>query len=45
MPGWTFAYMTNWKELTGNAAAVGRKGELHRPLLYALLAFLHAYVP
>ncbi len=38
--GWTFAYMTNWKELTGNAAAVSRRGEFHRPLLYALLAFL-----
>ncbi len=38
--GWSFAYMTNWKELTGNAAAVSRRGEFHRPLLYALLAFL-----
>jgi hypothetical protein len=40
VPGWSFAYMTNWKELTGNAAAVSRRGELHRPLLYGLLAFL-----
>ena len=40
VPGWNFVYMTNWKELTGNAAAVSRKGELHRPLLYALLALL-----
>ena len=40
VPGWNFAYMTNWKELTGNAQAVSRKGELHRPLLYMLLAFL-----
>jgi hypothetical protein len=40
VPGWTFAYMTNWKELTGNAGAVSRRGELHRPLLYALLVFL-----
>jgi hypothetical protein len=40
VPGWPFAYMTNWKELTGNAGAVSRRGELHRPLLYALLAFL-----
>ncbi len=38
--GWTFAYMTNWQELTGDAAAVSRRGEFHRPLLYALLAFL-----
>jgi len=40
VPGWTFAYMTNWKELTGNSAAVSRRGELHRPMLYALLVFL-----
>jgi hypothetical protein len=40
VPGWTFAYLTNWKELTGNAGAVSRRGELHRPLLYALLVFL-----
>lgn len=40
VPGWSFAYMTNWRELTGNAGAVSRRGELHRPLLYALLAFL-----
>jgi hypothetical protein len=26
--------------LTGNAAAVSRRGELHRQLLYALLAFI-----
>jgi hypothetical protein len=40
VPGWNFAYMTNWKELTGNAGAVSRRGELHRPLLYTLLVFL-----
>ncbi len=40
VPGWTFAYLTNWKELTGNSTAVSRRGELHRPLLYALLVFL-----
>jgi hypothetical protein len=40
VPGWSFAYMTNWMELTGNAAAVSRRGEFHRPLLYALLTFL-----
>ena len=40
IPGWTFTYLTNWKDLTGNASSVGRRGELHRPLLYALLAFL-----
>jgi Aerotolerance regulator N-terminal/von Willebrand factor type A domain/CARDB len=40
VPAWDFTYLTNWKDLTGNASSVGRRGELHRPLLYALLAFL-----
>lgn len=40
VPGWKFDYMTNWKELTGNAGAISRRGELHRQLLYALLALL-----
>ena len=40
VPGWAFAYMTNWKELTGDAGGVSRRGEFHRPLLYALIAFL-----
>ena len=40
VPGWAFTYLTNWKDLTGNASSVGRRGELHRPLLWALLALL-----
>ncbi|WP_435005249.1 BatA domain-containing protein [Tundrisphaera lichenicola] len=40
VPGWDFTYLTNWKDLTGNASSVGRRGELHRPLLYALLVML-----
>ena len=40
IPGWAFTYLTNWKDLTSNAASVGRRGELHRPLLWALLALL-----
>ena len=40
VPNWSFAYLTNWKELTGDAAAVSRRGEFHRPLLYGLLVFL-----
>jgi hypothetical protein len=40
VPGWNFSYLTNWKDLTGNASSVGRRGELHRPLLYALLVLL-----
>jgi hypothetical protein len=42
MPGWNFAYLTNWKELTGNATSVSRRGELHRLLLYGVLALLMA---
>jgi von Willebrand factor type A domain/Aerotolerance regulator N-terminal len=40
MPGWSFAYLTNWKELTGNATSVSRRGELHRFMLYGVLALL-----
>jgi hypothetical protein len=40
VPGWAFTYLTNWKDLTQSAASVGRRGELHRPLLWALLALL-----
>ncbi len=40
VPGWAFTYLTNWKDLTGNASSVGRRGELHRPLLFALLILL-----
>jgi hypothetical protein len=40
VPGWGFDYLTNWRELTDDAASVSRRGEFHRPLLYALLGFL-----
>jgi hypothetical protein len=40
LPGWSFAYMTNWKELTESAASVSRRGELHRLLLYGVLTLL-----
>lgn len=40
VPGWNFAYLTNWKELANNAGAVSRRGELHRPLLYGVLVLL-----
>jgi len=42
LPGWNFAYLTNWKELSNNASAVGRRGELHRPLLFGVLALILA---
>ena len=40
VPGWNFLYLTNSRELTQDASSVGRRGELHRPLLYSLLALL-----
>ncbi len=40
VPGWNFAYLTNWKELQSSAASVSRRGELHRPLLYGVLVLL-----
>jgi hypothetical protein len=40
VPGWKFTYLTNWRDLTGNATSIGRHGELHRPLLFAVLALL-----
>ena len=42
LPGWNFiyVYLTDWKELTEDAGSVGRRGELHRPMLYAVLVLL-----
>ncbi len=42
IPGWNFLYLhpSNWKELSGEAASVGRRGELHRPMLLAMLVLL-----
>ncbi|GAC1335290.1 MAG: hypothetical protein NVSMB14_02630 [Isosphaeraceae bacterium] len=40
LPGWNFAYFNNWQGLTADAAAVGRRGELHRYFLYGVLALL-----
>jgi hypothetical protein len=40
VPGWNFAYLTNWKELQASAASVSRRGELHRPFLYGVLVLL-----
>ena len=42
LPGWKFMYVhpSDWKDLTRDAASVGRRGELHRPMLYALLVLL-----
>ena len=40
VPGWNFQYLTNSRELAQDASSVGRRGELHRPLLYGLLILL-----
>jgi len=40
VPGWKPTVLTNWRDLSQSATSVGRRGELHRPLLYALLAML-----
>jgi hypothetical protein len=40
LPGWDFVYDNDWRPLTSNAASVGQRGELHRPLLWTLLALL-----
>ena len=39
-PGWNFVHLTNWHEVAQSAAAVSRRGELHRPLLYGALFLL-----
>jgi hypothetical protein len=40
LPSWNFQYLTNSKALTEDASSVGRRGELHRPLLHGVLILL-----
>jgi hypothetical protein len=40
LPGFNFAYFTDWQNLSQNAASVSLRGELHRYLLYTVLALL-----
>lgn len=42
LPGWGYLYVhpSDWKELTQDARSVGRRGELHRPMLYAVLVLI-----
>lgn len=40
LPGWNFDYLSSSRELTRSTASVGRRGELHRPLLYGALIVL-----
>ena len=40
VPGWNFDYRADAAGLMGGTASVGRRGELHRPLLWGVLALL-----
>jgi hypothetical protein len=40
LPGWEFVYESDWRPLVTDAASVGHRGELHRPLLWGLLGLL-----
>jgi hypothetical protein len=40
VPGWKFLYDSDWRGLEKNAMSVGQRGELHRPLLWAVLVLL-----
>jgi hypothetical protein len=40
LPGWNFAYLDNSTNINEDPGAVGRRGELHRHLLYGVLALL-----
>ena len=40
IPGWNFIYVSDWNNLNQDAASVGRRGELHRQLLYGVLILL-----
>jgi hypothetical protein len=40
LPGFSFVHLTNVKELARSAVSVGRRGELHRHLLYGALCLL-----
>jgi hypothetical protein len=40
VPGWNFAYYVDLQHAGADTAAISRRGELHRPLLFAVLALL-----
>ncbi len=42
VPGWKFVYDSDWRGLEKSAASVGQRGELHRPMLWAVLILLIA---
>ncbi|MFO0960733.1 MAG: BatA domain-containing protein [Isosphaeraceae bacterium] len=42
IPGWEFQYFDDWRKLMQAPAAIGKQGEMHRPLLFAVLILLFA---
>lgn len=38
--GWKFVYDSDWRGLDKSTASVGQRGEMHRPLLWAVLTLL-----
>ena len=38
--GWKFFYDNDWRGLEKNAQSVGRRGEMHRPMLWGVLILL-----
>jgi hypothetical protein len=42
LPGWEFVNVDDWNPLRDDAGAVARRGEFHRPLLWAVLGLLLA---
>ncbi|WP_165068535.1 BatA domain-containing protein [Paludisphaera rhizosphaerae] len=40
VPGWKFVLLDDVRGLSADTASVGRRGELHRPLLFAVLGLL-----
>lgn len=40
VPGWKFLYYSDWRGLLQATTSISRHGELHRPLLYAVIALL-----
>jgi hypothetical protein len=40
LPGWRFDYDSDWRPLKASASSVGQRGEMHRPLLWLMLALI-----
>lgn len=40
IPGWKYLYYDDWRGLLQAPTSLGKQGELHRPMLYAVIALL-----